>query len=233
MGVEIKDVFYEEAMQLISVIKKNINKRIGVTTSAVEDEAYNVMGNAIERKLRQKISDRAKVFELLSIAVNACESRLKDILSYVVREPINPLESAKLYIQVSLMYDELHEVALNLPQPAYLQTMEAPHFLNKAEIFNIFRTQDECLNAQLTNLIYDPVENTDKTHLAQAVYLCRLYNETEAKITMYLASTDSHFVPVRRRGYISAQVTQTIEDKFGIIADKPSEVFKALTEGLK
>jgi hypothetical protein len=228
IGFEIKDVFYEEAMQLISVIRKNINKRIGITTSGVEEEAYNVMSSAIERKLKQKINDRAKVFELISIAVNSCESRLRDILSYVVREPVNPDESAKLYIQVNSMYDDLIVTALNLPRPAHLQTEVVPKFLNKSQMFGIYKTQDECLHAQLTNLIHNEVENTDKMHLAQAAYLCKLYKETETKITMYLASTDYHFVPIRYKGYISAQVTQKIEEKFGIIADKPDEIFKIL-----
>ena len=228
IGVEIKDVFYEEAIELISIIKKNVNKRIGITAFGVEDEAYQVMSSAIERKLNQKINNRVKVFEILSIAVNACESRLKDILSFVVREPINPIESAKLYTQVSLMYEELHEQALKLPQPAYLQAGSAPKFLNRFELFDIYRTQNECLHAQLTNLVYDYVENTDKMHLSQAAYLCRVYKESESKIAMYLASTDYHFVPVRRRGYISDQVTRKIEERFGIIADKPSEIIKLL-----
>jgi hypothetical protein len=107
VGVDIKDVFFDEATRLISIIRKQINKRIGITTFGVEDESYQVMSSAIERKLNQRIHDRAKVFEILSIAINVCESRLKDALYYVVREPINPVESAKLYIQVCQMYDEL------------------------------------------------------------------------------------------------------------------------------
>lgn len=186
IGVAIRDVFYEEAMRLISIIKKHVNKRIGITTYGVEDEAYQVMSNAIERKLNQKIDDRVKVFELLSIAVNACESRLKDILSYVVREPVNPEETDRLYIKVSQMYDELHLRALTLPKPAYMQAAMAPRFLNKTELFDIYKTQDECLNAQLTNLIFNEIEPSDKMHLAHATYLCKLYKETEAKITMYL-----------------------------------------------
>ena len=228
IGVDIKDVFYEEAMRLISVVRKHINKRIGITTYGVEDEAYQVMSSAIERKLNQRIVDRVKVFEILSIAVNACESRLKDILSCVVREPINPVETAKLYIQVSWMYDELHQKALTLPKPAYMQAGAVPRFLNKAEMFEIYKTQDECLNAQLINLIYNPIEDSDKMHLSQAAYLCRLYKESEAKIAMYLSSTDHHFVPVKRGGYVSNQVTSAIEDKFGLVADKPHEIFLVL-----
>lgn len=143
VGVDIKDVFFDEATRLISIIRKQISKRIGITTFSVEDESYQVMSSAIERKLNQRIHDRAKVFEILSIAINVCESRLKDVLSYVVREPINPVESAKLYIQVCQMYDELHQRALTLPKPAYMQAGAAPKFLNKAEMFEIYRTQDE------------------------------------------------------------------------------------------
>lgn len=161
-------MFYDEAIQLISIIRKHVNKRIGITTSMVEEEAYHVLSSSIERKLSQKISDRVKVFEILSIAVNACESRLRDVLSFVTREPVNPKESAKLYTQVVIAYEELLKHALNLPKPAYMQAKTVPKFLNKAEMFEMYQTQDECLNAQLTNLIYNPIEDTDK------MILCKL-----------------------------------------------------------
>lgn len=126
------------------------------------------------------------------------------------------------------MYDKLHERALRLPKPAYIQAGATPRFLNKAEMFEIYKTQDECLSAQLTNLIYNEIEDTDKMHLSQAAYLYRLYKESEAKITMYLSSTDHHFVPVRRKGFISRQVTDEIESEFGILADKPHEIYLVL-----
>lgn len=228
IGVEIKDVFYDEATRLISIIKKHVNKRIGITTYAVEDEAYEVMSRAIERKLSQRIPERAKVFELLSVATNACESRLHEILSFILREPINPVECAKLYVQVVKMYNELQSEALTLPKPAAFMVAIAPRFLNKSELLDIYETQEEILNSQLTNLIYSPVEDSDKMILSQAVYLCRLYKGTETKTTMYLASTDQHFVPVRKWNYTSRQVTDTIEEKFDIIADKPHEIFLVL-----
>lgn len=230
IGLDIKDVFYDEAIQLISIIRKHVNKRIGITTSMVEEEAYHVLSSSIERKLSQKISDRVKVFEILSIAVNACESRLRDVLSFVTREPVNPKDSAKLYTQVVIAYEELLKHALNLPKPAYMQAKTVPKFLNKAEMFEMYQTQDECLNAQLTNLIYNPIEDTDKMILAQATYLCKLFKETETKITMFLSSTDHHFVPVRRYGYTSRQVTDKIEEKFDILADKPQKIFLALKQ---
>lgn len=230
IGEKIKDVFYDEASRLMSIVKKNVNKRIGITTYAVEDEAYQVLSKAIERKLNQRISDRAKVFELLSIAVNSCESRLRDILSFVAREPINPVEAARMHIQVATMYNELEQRALLLPKPAAIMTDAAPYFLNKAEIFEIYRSQDEILNAQLTNLIYNPVEDTDTMILAQAAHLCKLYKETEGKITFFLASTDHHFVPVRKRGLESRQVTDAIEERFKIIADRPHEIFLILRD---
>ena len=227
-GSEIKDAFYDEATRLMSIIKKNINKRIGITTYAVEDETYATLSRAIERKLNQKILDRAKAFELLSIAVNSCESRLREILSLVAREPINPVETAQMYMRVAMMYNKLEQQALQLPKPAYLMAGSAPPFLNKAELFEIYKTQDEILNAQLTNLTYSPVEDSDKMILAQASYLCKLYKETEGKTCFFLASTDHHFVPVRRKGLESRQVTDAIQKQTGIIAEKPHEIFLAL-----
>ncbi len=228
VGVDIKDAFYDEATRLISLIKKHVNKRIGITTFASEDEAYQVLSKAIERKLNQRISDRKKVFELLSIATNACESRLKEILSFVAREPINPAEAAYWFIRVSFMYDDLYKIASNLPKPAYFQAGVVPRFLNKAEMFEIYRNQDECLNAQLTNLIYNRVDDNDKMILAQAICLHRLYMETSEKVTTYLSSTDHHFVPVKRKGYVSKQVTDEIAKRFYVIAERPQEIFLTL-----
>ena len=230
IGEEIKDVFYNESTRLMSIIKNNVNKRVGITTYVVEDEAYEVLNKAIERKLNQRISDRAKVFELLSVAVNACESRLKEMLSFLVREPINPVEAAKMHIEVSLMYNEFESQALNLPKPAAMMTAAAPSFLNKAEIFEIYVSQDEILNSQLTNLIYNPVEDSDKMILSQAAYLCKLYRESEKEILFYFASTDHHFVPVRKWNLESRQVTDAIESKFKILADRPQEIFLVLSK---
>ena len=230
IGEEIKDVFYEEAIELISIIRKNINKRIGITTSAVEEEVYQVLSSAIERKLNQKIPDKGRAFALLSVAVNACETRLREILTFVVRDPVNAKESAKWHMQVCAMYDDLRNAALKLPEPAYMQAKAAPKFLNKAEMFEIYQKQDECLNAQLTNLVYNPVEDSDKILLSQAIYLCKLYKETETggNIAMYLSSTDHHFVPVRRSYYVSKQVTHEIEKRFDVMAERPHEIFTVL-----
>lgn len=223
-------MFYEEARELLSVIRKNVNKRIGITTTVVEEEAYQVLSSAIERKLKQKIPDRAKVFALLSVAINVCETRLREILTFVVRDPVNAKESAKWHIQVCGMYDDLRRTALKLPTPAYFKANVAPKFLNKAEMFQIYKNQDECLNAQLTNLIYNPVEDSDKILLSQAIYLCKLYKETETggKVTMHLSSTDHHFVPVRRSHYVSDQVTQEIKSRFDVMAERPHEIFMIL-----
>lgn len=228
IGIEIKDVFYDEATRLMSIVKKNINKRIGVTSFAAEDEAYQVLSSAIERKLNQKISDRAKVFQLLSVAINSCESRLRDVLAVVVREPINPVEAARLLIQIVHVYDGLLTSAKKLPKPAAMLAAAVPRFLNKAEMYEVYKSQDEILNSQLTNLIYNPIEDSDKMILAHAAYLCKLYKEAEGKIEMYLASTDHHFVPIKRDGLVSRQVTDKIEETFRIIADKPGEIFTAL-----
>jgi len=227
IGKEIKDHFYDEATRLMSIIKKNINKRIGITTFIVEEEAYTVLERAVERKLDQRV-EREKVFELLSIAVNSCESRLRKVLSSVLREPINPVEAGQTYISVALMYNALEEQALKLPKPAAMMTDAAPSFLNKAEIFEMYRSQDEILNSQLTNLIYNPVEDSDKMILAQAACLCKLYKETEKEICYFLASTDHHFVPVRRQRLTSRQVTDKIVTNFGIIAERPQKIFLTL-----
>lgn len=95
--------------------------------------------------------------------------------------------------------------------------------------FDIYRTQDEILNSQLTNLLRKPPDTVDKTILAQAMYLFELYKQTEGKdVTFFIVSTDHHFSPVRKRGLVSRGVTDTIEDLFGIICDWPDQIEQIL-----
>jgi len=232
---EIKDPFYDEAMRLVSLLRKHINKQIGITSSFVVDQTYRVLGYVIERMLGEKIEDKAKFYEILSITIDSCEDRLREVLSSLSQLPINPEETDKLYFLVTKMFAEKEKKAAFLPKPAIPMTKAAPRFLSKKELFNMYKNQDEILHFQLTNLLFNPVKDSDKKILARAAYFAKLYKETEGKnIRFFLASTDYHFVPYRREILVSRQVTDNIEeDFFGIICDRPHQIFLELENALK
>lgn len=235
LSFEIKDTFYDESMRLISLLRKHINKQIGITTLYVVDEAYHVLGRVIERMLSERIEDKAKLYEALSITINSCENKLREVLSSLSQLPTNPEETAKLRFLVTEMYAENEKKAAFLPKPAIPMVKIAPRFLSKKELFKIYKKQDEILHFQLTNLLFNPVEDSDKRILAQAAYFAKLHKETEGKnIKYFLASTDYHFVPYRRGMLVSRQVTDNIEeDFFGIVCDRPHQIFLELEKALK
>ena len=200
-------------------------------TATIEDQAQSVLQSAIEHELSKKVKDRDTLFEVLSITVNSCTNRMKTILGYLQREPISPAEGKKEYIRISEMYDELENAAHNLPKPAVPMTEIAPRGF-KRTAFGIYRTQDEILNAQQTHLIAYPVDDVDKKILAEALYLKKVYKQTEKENTILcLCSTDHHFSPMRRkswRGLESRGITDEIKSRFDIICDWPKNIMHFL-----
>jgi len=228
--LEIKDTFYDEAMRLISVFRKHVNKQIGITTLYVVEEAHHVLNKVVERRLDEVLEDKTGFYEMLSITVDSCQERLRDVLSSLSQLPVNPVETSKQHFLVVKMYEEKIAKALTLPKPAYPMAGVAPKFLSKKGLFRLYKKQDEILHSQLTNLLFNPPEDSDKIILSHAAYLAKLYGETEGKnIKFFLASTDYHFVPYRRGLLVSRQVTDNIEENFfGIICDRPHEIFLEL-----
>lgn len=228
LSVSLKHPFFDQSMRLIGFVKRHLAERIGIVTTKIEEQACYVLEQAVRGELEKRITRRAVDFEIFSVILNSCENRLRNILSYLLREPIDPLEVSKNFVKVTEMYESLIERAQNLPKPATLLTEMVPKGYKRLA-FDIYRTQDEILNSQLTNLLRKPPDTVDKTILAQAMYLFELYKQTEGKdVTFFIVSTDHHFSPVRKRGLVSRGVTDTIEDLFGIICDWPDQIEQIL-----
>ncbi|MEX2705364.1 MAG: hypothetical protein Q6352_008905 [Candidatus Freyrarchaeum guaymaensis] len=234
LSIELKHPFFDESMRLIGFIRKHLAKRIGIVTDTIENQAYNVLDQAVRQELKKKTTKREIDFEILSVILNYCENRLKKkILPVLLREPVDPLEVSKNKARVSEMYENLTNKAQSLPKPAKLLTEIVPRGFKKTA-FNIYRTQDEILNSQLTNLLRNPADPIDQTILAEAIYLLNVYKQTEGKNVMfYIASTDYHFSPVRKKRLESREVTDTIKDLFGILCDWPHEIEQELKSKIK
>ncbi len=232
LSLRIKHPFFDQSMSLIGFVKKHLTKRIGIVTATIEEQAYRVLQNAVKQELQRTV-ERSLDFEMLSIILDYCENRLREILSYMLREPVDPLEVSKNFVKVTEMYENLKDKAQNLPKPATLLTEAAPRGYKKLA-FDIYKTQDEIINSQLTNLLRKPAETTDKIILAEAIYLFNVYKQMEGKkLAFYITSTDHHFSPVRKKGLESRGITDTIKDLFGIICDWPRQIEEMLKNEIK
>ena len=224
-------------MNLLGFLKKNVNKRIGTYTTRVEDEAFQVLQKAVTdvigRELKKPSINREVVYRNMSIYVNQCEERLREIRDYLVREPIHPVQESKIFLQVTNMYEELKKEAqsLNPQNLAYEQAGVAP-IGYKTIAYEIYKDQRNVEGAQLINLLYNPPGDNDKLHLSGAIYLNNLYKQMESKdITFYFASTDHHFSPMRFPGAKeSRKVTDEIERRFGIICDRPQQILNIISK---
>jgi len=227
-SLEVIDKFYEQSVSLLEFLKENVEKRVGIITKTVEDQAVVTLRNVIERQLGEKGIDRRTDFEIYSVIQNACETRLNTILrSYLLREPVDEESVHSNYSFVDKMYQELEEEAV-------LRTVEfrarkwtelaARRFRPLAA--RIYKEQQQREDRQLINLIREEVEPSDKRILSEAIYLRMLYDRSETEpVTFYMASTDHHFSPCRSPGGLeSRQITDRIEKKFEIICDWPQQI---------
>ena len=238
VGITLKHHFYEDAIRLFSLVKKNLAKRIGVVTATIENEALGVLSEVIRGEIRRKYEelDRETLFRYHSITLNTCDTRMRNLLAFLQREPVDPYIVAVWFTQVTRMYEELEQAAEKLDKVAYVKTQAVPPRIRRmADWFKIYRTSDIRANAQLYNLLLKKVEPEDQKILAEACYLLNLYKDIEGKaVSLYIASTDHHFSPARKPGWVveSCQVTDEIEKRFGVICDWPKRIHETVLKRL-
>ena len=69
LGIKIHHQFYEKTIPLFDIIKNHVNKRVGIITLTVENQAIGVIASAVASELEQKadkLTDmklRAELFE--------------------------------------------------------------------------------------------------------------------------------------------------------------------------
>lgn len=232
----LKHPFYKQSKDLVEYVKENLEKRIGIITTAIERQCPGALHSAINDVLMEmEDKDRKKYFPLYSPILNFCEDRLKkDILPYLVREPVDKDAVRSNYQFVDKMYQELAGEAIRRGwiERRDKQLTEAAARRFKRLAGSIYKSRIMKEDFQLFNLIRKPVEPSDKVILSEAVYLSQFYYRTEEEtVAFYLVSTDHHFSPKRWRGGIeSRDVTDQIKKKFGIICDWPHQIRKLAME---
>jgi hypothetical protein len=228
LNIRLEHPFYQQSMSLVAFVRKQLSSRIGITTRTIERQSMPALQGAIDEEISAVGIDREKDFPIYSFIKNYCEQKLKNISSYLVREPVDEDAVKSNYGYVDRLYAEKTEEAVKLAfiEPRFKKrTEQAPKRFQSVAKW-IYREQQKKEDYQLTHLIKKPVEPSDKWILAEAIYLSMLYDKIESEdIVFFIASTDNHFSPKRWTGRtISAQISEAIHKKFNIICDWPQQV---------
>lgn len=228
LGIELEHQFYAKTVPLFEIIKKNIDKRVGIITFTIETQAIAVIANAVASELEEKaenITDpelRAKLFESHTVFFDQCLAHLQENLSILQREPVSQTEKDRWYPEVSIMYNSLQNIAERLDIDQLINANVAWRY--RKIIRHEISAQYKKRYKQLLKLRSEPVEESDKIILCEAISLLHIYRKTSPDIRMYLASTDYHFSPNNSEG----EITEQIKKKFQIICDWPDQIAKYL-----
>jgi hypothetical protein len=228
LGIDLEHQFYTKTVPLFEIITRHVDKRVGIITFTIETQAIAVIASAVAKELEEKaeqVSDpdlRAKLFESHAVFFDQCLSHLQENLSILQREPISQIEKERWYSEVSLMYNNLRNTAedLDINQLIDANVTQRYRATVRNEVFGQYKKRYK----QLLKLKNEPVEESDKGILCEAICLLKIYQKTNPNIRMYLASTDYHFSPSDSEG----EITDQIKKKFQITCDWPDKVAKYL-----
>jgi len=229
LGVKLEHEFYTKTVSLFDIIKRHVDKRIGIITFTIETQAIAVIASAVTSALEEKAEktldpeSRAKLFESHTIFFDQCLAHLQENLSILQREPVVQSEKTRYYSEVTIMYDNLQNTAKNLDINQIINANVTPRY--RKTIRHEVYEQCKKRYKQLLKLQNEPVEESDKTILCEAICLLDHYRKTiNPDIKMYLSSTDYHFSPCDSEG----EITEQIKKKFHIVCDWPDKIARYL-----
>jgi len=226
LDINLEHEFYAKTVPLFEIIKKYVDKRIGIVTVTIETQAVAVIAKAVAEELEKKAEEapelKYKLFESHAVFFDQCLAHLQENLSILQREPVLQTESDRHYPEVAVMYNDLQDVARRLDINKLINANVTRRYRKtvRYEVYEQYKKRYK----QLLKLKNEPVEESDKRILCESICLLKLYQQTNPNIKMYLASTDYHFSPSDSEG----EITKTIYDKFQIICHWPDEVAKSL-----
>jgi hypothetical protein len=224
LGINLEHKFYAKTVSLFEIIKKHVDKRIGIITITIEMQATAVIAKAVAEELEEKaektpdIKSKVLLFESYTIFFDQCLAHLHENLSILQREPVLQNEKDRYYLEVSNMYINLQDKARKLDINQLINANVTPKY--RKIIWHELSFQYKKNHKQLLKLKSVPVEESDKEILCEVISLLKNYQQTNPDMKMYLASTDYHFSPSNSEG----EITKAIEEKFQIICDWPDKV---------
>jgi hypothetical protein len=228
LNIQLEHQFYLKTVPLFEIIRRNTERRVGIITLTIETQAIAVIASAVSTELEDKaesITDpvlRDKLFETHTVFFDQCLAHLQENLSILQREPVSLAERDRYYPEVSRMYNSLQSIAQNLDINHLIDANVTRRYrgIIRNEVFQQYKKRYK----QLLKLKSEPVEESDKRILCEAISILKVYQKTEPKMKMYLASTDYHFSPSNSEG----EITKKIKEYFQVACDWPDEVAKCL-----
>ena len=220
LGFEVKHDFYECSNKLMDYLKMNISKRSGIITNTIENQAYFTITQAVEDELKKNFPHKEEEFPIFSVLLNICNENLRNILQYLIREPIDQNIVREIYSKVTYFFDGLFENAKQINQD--LQNIVNTKIQITPTKFRkiakqIYKQQNKWKYAQLLHLLYKNIENSDKWILSEVIYLDKIYKPIlGSHLNTYIASTDYHFSPIRKENRVSSFVTDAIYREYNI-----------------
>ena len=182
LGIELQHQFYEKTVPLFRIIRKYVDKRIGIITITIETQAIGVIASAVASALEEKAEElenaevRANLFETHAIFFDQCLGHLQENLSILQREPIaSKITEEQCYVDVCNMYDELQVMAINLDINQLIEANVAQRY--RKIIRHEIREQYKKRYKQLLKLKNEPVEESDKRILCEVITLLENYKQ--------------------------------------------------------
>lgn len=90
--LDVKHDFYDQSSKLFELIRKNLDKRVGIITSTVEEESFGVLLKALNSTIDKNVTDPEKLkqdYDAMTTVANLCESNMRKLLALLLREPIS------------------------------------------------------------------------------------------------------------------------------------------------
>jgi len=218
LGV-VEDQFYKICIPLFKIFQKYIEKRIGITTFTVEEEARSVLNSVVLRRLNEKMEENPEIrkdinfFTVYSTILDICSDNLTKNCSMLLREPIPTEQKNELVLKVAAMYKEIKEldffeILKSKPRPI-------SHRL-KILAEKIYESETKKRIAPILEFMErKPPSLKDYEILAEAAYLAQSYG---SNVSFFMASTDQHMAPFRREEKI---ISNHIKKQLNVVCDWP------------
>jgi hypothetical protein len=234
----IKGRCFEKCNDLLTFLKDH--SEFGIITKTIEDEARNVLDDAVGRTIRKTyfsdFAEKLKVMSMQHIVSNYCLDRLdKFVEECSSRLPIDTKERDRIKSQEI----EPFLKALVTQTVRYIQP-SIPSFIHGKQ------DREELTDAIVqflpsSGIVYKGMPlDRDLTIMAEAAFIYRKY---KGKEQVYLASIDYHFIPNKiqigsylsgYKKYLEDKLDSWVRDKlakqFGFIGDEPMKVLDALEQ---
>jgi len=218
LGV-VEDQFYKISIPLFKVFQEHVEKRIGVATFTVEEEARSVLNTVVLRRLNGKIEENPKTrkdvdfFKAYSTILDICSDNLTKNCSLLLREPIPIEQKNEFVLKVSEMYRQIKELDLfeilkSKPRPISYRLKKLAEKIYESDMRKRITPILEFMEKR-------PPTLKDYEILAEAAYLAYSYG---SDVPFYMASTDQHMAPFRREEKI---ISNQIKKWFNITCNWP------------